>query len=66
MFLIATPAALQLNNKGIILNMSDNVEFIFTASKHKNPLRRVKAISASEHAQEVIEEYDKENIFNWF
>jgi DNA polymerase elongation subunit (family B) len=53
-------AALQLNNKGIVLNRGDNVDFIFTASKHKNPLKRVRAVPASELAEQEIIEYDKE------
>ena len=53
-------AALQLNNKGIVLNKGDNVYFIFTASKHKNPLKRVRAVPASELAEKEIIEYDKE------
>ena len=52
-------AALQLNSKGIILNKGDNVEFIFTASKHKNPMQRVRAIPTSEPMEQAVE-YDRE------
>jgi DNA polymerase elongation subunit (family B) len=59
-------AALQLNNKGKTPKKGDEVGFINTESKHKNPLRRIKAIDASEnddhnHQQsELAVQYDRE------
>jgi len=53
-------AGLQLRSKGMHVNKGDKVGFIFTASRHRNPLLRVRAISGSESNQEIPTEYDRD------
>jgi DNA polymerase elongation subunit (family B) len=51
-------AAIQLSSQGKSLMRGENIQYIYTNSKHKNPLCRV--IPVLRHEKEVVTSYDKE------
>jgi DNA polymerase I len=51
-------AAIQLSTQGKSLMRGENIQYIYTNSKHKNPLCRV--IPVLRHEKEVVTSYDKE------
>jgi DNA polymerase elongation subunit (family B) len=51
-------AAIQLSSHGKSLMKGENIQYIYTNSKHKNPLCRV--IPVLKHEEDTVTSYDKE------
>ncbi len=52
-------AAIQLSSQGKSLMRGENIQYIYTNSKHKNPLRRVVPVLKHEK-EDTVASYDRE------